>query len=180
MEQITNYKLKDFFKQDITLIQDYINILQHLEPVPTKNEVFHLKLKEVEFIKNNLSNDDDEALFEILAMVQGVKESQILNTGIIEIFGLINSVKEQLERIQKAEASSLVSDNTNIKWETVNGSERMAKFGIYNTLDALSDGDILKWDAILELKFSDVFMKLLLNKTKNDLESEMNNIKTKH
>jgi hypothetical protein len=177
LTEIKNYKLVDFFKQPLELILDYVDILQHIEPVPTKNEVFHLKLKDVEFIKENILSDDDEALVEIIALVQGMEIKEMMKMEVVEFFGLFNSVKEQLITINKAEASSLVSTNTNFKWEAVNGSERLSKFGIYNTLETLSGGDILKWNQIMEIPYSDVFTKLLMNKTNNDLQEEMNQIK---
>lgn len=179
MESITNFKLKEFFKQDYELQQEYIQVLKLLKPVETKLEVFHLKLKDVEFIKQNLTSDNDDDIIEIISKVQDIKLEDVYELGIVEIFGLIASVKEQLEQIIKAEQSSLVSENTNIKWEAVNGSERIAKFGIYNTLNTLSQGDILKWEAIMNLEYADVFMKLLLDKTNNDLQQEMQNIKLK-
>lgn len=180
MTEITNYKLKDFFKQDLELIKSYLPILQLLKPIKTKNEVFHLKLKDVEFIKQNLTSTEDDSIIKIIAMVQDIKESQVLNLEIVEVFGIINSIRKQIERINKAELSSLSSDNTNIKFEAVNGAERLKKFGIYNTLNSLSNGDILKWSQIMELNYSDVFTKLLLDKTTNDIEVEMNNIKTQN
>ena len=178
MEKITNFKLKDFFKQDIELIKTYVKILQLLEPIQTKNEVYHLKLKDVEFIKQYLFEDDDEALIEIISIVQELNQKEVLNLEIIEVFGILNSIKEQIERINNAEVSSLTSDNINIKFEAVNGAERLKQFGIYNILNNLSNGDILKWNSIMELPYSDVFMKLLLDKTNNDIQSEMNNIKS--
>lgn len=178
MEQITNFKLKDFFKQPIELVKEYVNLLQNLEPTPTKNKVFHLKLKDVEFIKQYLTSSDDGEIIKILSIVEDISESQVLHLTIVEVYGLINSIKEQIEIINKAELSSLSSDNTNIRWEAVNGSERLKKFGIYNTLDSLSKGDILKWNDIMELPYSEVFIKLQMDKTNNDLQEEMKQIKS--
>ncbi|OCK42536.1 hypothetical protein BA195_10190 [Tenacibaculum soleae] len=178
MEQITNFKLKEFYKQPIELIEDYVNILKNLEPQQTKNQVIHLKLKDVEFIKQNLTSENDGDLISIISMVQGIKNSEVLHLDVIQVFSLINSIKEQIQKINRAELSSLSVDNTNIKWESVNGSERIAKFGIYNTIDNLAKGDILKWNAIFELPYSDVFMKLLMDKTNNDLQKEMEQIKS--
>ncbi|WP_418513717.1 hypothetical protein [Corallibacter sp.] len=177
LTEIKNYELRDFLKQDRKLINNYVEILQHINSLQTKNEVFHLKLKDVEFIKENLGSNSDDSILKIISLVQGIPEEEVLKIKITDFFGLINSVKEQIIRINKAEASSLVSENTNFKWEAVNGSERLQKFGIYNTLESLSGGDILKWNQIMELPYSDVFMKLLLDKTNNDLQFEMQQIK---
>jgi len=177
LTEIKNYELGEFFKQSPELIQQYVEVLQHVKPVDTANDVFHLKLKDVEFIKENLLSDTDEELLEIIAKVQGIKLKKVLKIKVVEFFGLLNSIKEQLIQINKAEAASLVSENTNFKWEAVNGSDRLSMFGIYNTLESLSGGDILKWNDIMELTYSDVFMKLYINKINADLQHEMNQIK---
>ncbi|WP_048331019.1 hypothetical protein [Bizionia psychrotolerans] len=177
LTEIKNFELGEFFKQSPELITDYVEILKHVQPIQTKNEIFHLKLKDVEFIKEHLMSNSDEEILDIISKVQGLKPKEVMKIKIVEFFGLMNSIKEQIIQINKAEASSLVSDHVNFKWEAVNGSERLQKFGIYNTLDSLSDGDILKWNAIMELPYSDVFMKLLINKTQSDLSYEMNQIK---
>ena len=59
----------------------------------------------------------------------------------------------------------------------VEGSQRMSKFGIYNTLENLSGGDILKYKEIKNLKYSEVFMVLLMKKTASDIRADMAKIK---
>ncbi|KQC33399.1 hypothetical protein AAU57_08790 [Nonlabens sp. YIK11] len=176
MEEIKNYKLVDFLKQDRTLIDDYVSILSHSLPVPTKKELWFMKLKHVEFIKQNINSTDDDSIIQILKLTEGIKKKEVLNMTITKFFGKINSVKQQLETISKAE-QQLESDHINPKWEAVDGSKRMAKFGILNILDNLANGDILKWEKVKNLQFSDVFTKLLMDKTKNDIQIEMNNVK---
>jgi hypothetical protein len=200
--EITNYKVKDFLIQPEEVIIQYVEVLKNLKPIDTNNNVFHLTLSEVEFIKENIGGDSDEGLLEIIAVIQGYKEIElpnwlkiilpnkviqyiketrlrkVLNLKITEFFGLINSVKNQLEVIRKAESSSLVSEHTNVKWETVNGSERLQQFGIYNTLENLAGGDILKYKEIMKLSYSEVFTKLLMNKINSDLQQEMQNIQS--
>lgn len=178
MTEINNYTLSEFFKQDLNLINDYVNILQYVNPKKTHQDIFYMKLKDVEFIKQNINSVEDKPLVEIISKVQNIKESQVMNISILDFFGLMNSIKEQLEVINQAELNSLTSDHTNMKWEQVNGTERLQRFGIYNILDSLSGGNILKWDAIMELQYADVFTKLLMDKTQNDLQHEMQNIKT--
>lgn len=202
MTEITNYKVKEFLKQPTDLILEYVDVLKHLKPIETNLEVYNLSLKNVEFIKENITNSDDISILEIIAIVQDYKEiivpkwlikllpnvvnkyiqqshlRKVLNIKITEFFGLINNIKNQLEVISKAESSSLVSENTNVKWEQVNGSEKLKIFGVFNTLDSLAGGDILKWNQINELPYGEVFTKLLMNKINADLQMEMQNIKT--
>ena len=175
---IINFKLKDFLKQDINTITDYFFILNQLEPIPTKKEVYYLKLKEVEHIKTNINSGLDKDIVDIISLVQDVKKEDILDLDIIQVFGLINSVKEQVLNINKAETNALSNNIPNVKFEQVEGSKRLQKFGIYNTLNQLSDGNILKWDAILELPYDMVFTKLYLDKTNNDIQYEISQIKS--
>lgn len=178
MKEIINFKLKEFLTQDPELIQKYILALQYLKPVQTKREVFHLKLKHVEFIKQNLYSSEDSELIKIVGIVQKVKVKDVLEMPIVEFFGIVSSVKEQVNRIAKAEDNTLAPTEINFKWEAVNGDERMSRFGIYNTLENLSGGDILKYKAIMNLPYSEVFTALFMKKTSSELQKEMDKIKT--
>ena len=45
------------------------------------------------------------------------------------------------------------------------GINQFAPFKYINTINALSNGDITKWDTIMNLPYDRVLTKLLLNKT---------------
>jgi hypothetical protein len=96
---------------------------------------------------------------------------------IIKFFGLVNSIKNQIERIATAEENSLTGGEVDMKWIAVNGAERMKRFGIYNTLERLSNGDRTKYKYFMNLEYSEVFTILLMMKTSEDLQREMNKIK---
>ncbi len=177
--EIENFKLKEFYTQSKQLINEYIHLFQYLKPLITKKEVLHLKLKHVEFIKTNLYSDNDENLIKIISLVQKIKKKEVYEMPIIEFFRLILSVKKQIKQISDAEQSSLTPDEINIKWEMVGGSEKMRKFGIYNTLEHLANGDILKYKEILNLPYSEVFTVLLMKKTASELSRKMDKIKIK-
>lgn len=179
MDEIINYKLKDFKKQSIELMIEYINILQLIEPQETKQEIFYMKLREVDYIKKSLGSEDDDELVRIVAMVEEMTEIQVNNLPIVTFFGLFKSIREQTLQIVEAEENGLVSNNPNVKWELVEGGRRMGIFGIYNTLDQLSNGDITKYNEILELPYNEVFTKLRMDKIKGDLQQEMDAIKLK-
>lgn len=175
---IKNYRLKDLFKKDKQIVDDYINILQWVKPVETKRQVFYMKLKHVDFMKQHVSASDDESIIKIVGLVQKLNKTEVMNLPITEFFGIWNSVKQQIEQITDAELNSLSSEYPNVKWEAVNGREKLEKFGIYNILDNLADGDILKYKKIMNLSYADVFTKLLLDKTKEDLLRQMDKIKS--
>lgn len=190
---IENFRLRHFFKQPQEIVEEYIYALQYLKPLKTKHEIFHLSLRNVEFIKKALYSEDNNDLIKVVKIVQGFNEwnvfgihiskpylfgtFRVLNLKIIEFFGIVSSIKKQISTIGRAEQSSLSSSEVNLKWEAVGGAEKMAKFGIYNNLDSLSNGDILKYSKIMELEYSEIFTVLYKRKTENELRLQMDKVK---
>ena len=152
-------------------------ILKYLPGSKTKREVFHMKLKHVEMIKTNIFNNDDADVIKVVSKVQKMKVHEVLEMRIIDFFKVLNSIKEQIEQIAKAEENKLTSDNVNVKWEMVQGSKRMAKYGIYNTLDDLTGRRIWMNETIMNLPYSEVFTILCKRKDEMELQKEMDSIK---
>lgn len=177
--EITNYKLKDFLIQPRELIQEYITILGYAKKIETKKEVFQMKLKHVEMIKENLYSNNDADLIKVIAKVQSTEIKDVLEMPILEFFGILNSVKEQIETIARAEERGLQSNHVNVKWETVQGSKRLAKYGIYNTLKKLAGTKIWEYKKLMNCKYSEVFTLLMLLKDENDIQLDMDQIKSK-
>lgn len=50
------------------------------------------------------------------------------------------------------------------------GIAKFQRFKYINTINALSGGDIIKWDVILNLPYDRVLTKLLLNKTEAEYQ----------
>lgn len=97
-----------------------------------------------------------------------VTEQEINNEGINRIISFIFWILDSLEEINELENSQLSSIP---EPEMINaGIENFNQFGIINIIDTLAFGDILKWKEIMELSYTDVFVKL----KKNKLESEFN------
>jgi hypothetical protein len=177
MDEIINYKLKDFLRQPEELVEQYNKLLKNLEPIPTANRIVDLKLKEVEFIKQNINNQDE--LPTIFSYVEGVDEKGLMNMKILTFYGLYNSILKQLEAVLASENTHLVSIHSDYKWEAVEGSKRLSKLGILPMVDNLAGGDILKYEDILELPYMTVFKKLMLDILKSDIQKDMEKIKTK-
>jgi hypothetical protein len=177
--KITNYTLEEFSKQSPELISEYITALNYLPAKQTRRKIFHMKLKHVEFIKTNLGSGIDDDLISIFAKVQKIKKNEVYKVEIIEFFGILNSIKEQIKEISTAEETSLMPTYPDLKWEMVQGSKKMAKFGIVNTLDMLSGNDATKHEYYRNMKYSYIFLLLLKRKTESDLQHEMSLIKTK-
>lgn len=178
-ETIKNFRLKEFYKQSEELQEEYINLLRFSNPIPTAKQLWSLRLRDVDFIKTSFGSGDDSDLIDIVARVQGIEAEDVYNLKIVEFFGLIADVKKQLKEINEVEAVALTPSGANFKWEAVNGSEKMSKFGIYNTLDSLALGDITKYETIMEMEYSEVFTVLYMKKTRAELDEEMSKLTIK-
>lgn len=177
--KIENFKLIDFFNQKPELISEYLVVMKFIKPKETRKPIFEMKLKKVELIKRCLSSGSDRDLINMISKVEKITEENVLDLSIIDFFGLINSVKNQIEMISKAEENGLSSSVLDVKWIAVNGAERMSKFGIYNTLDRLTNKKPHLYKKYMNMIYSEIFMVLLKWKEEEDLNREMDSIKTK-
>ena len=176
---IENFKLIEYLNQTPEVIEKYLIALRYVKPVETKREIFHMKLKHVELIKDTINSGNDNDLVKIVSKVQKCTKEKVVDLPIIKFFGILNSIKEQLKVIIKAEENSLTPNGVDMKYEIVEGAKRMSRFGIYNTLESLSGGDALKYKAYMNTSYSEIFTILLMRKTASDIQREMETIKTK-
>lgn len=77
-------------------------------------------------------------------------------------------VKEQYKKINDLEGQYLVSQ-PDVKLIQA-GIRELDVLGDVNTIDSLAGGDILKWEAVRQMPYSEVFNKLL----KNTIEARIN------
>lgn len=77
-------------------------------------------------------------------------------------------VKQQYKKINEIENSYLAC-NPDIKLVQA-GIKELDVLGDINTIDSLANGDILKWELIRQMPYSEIFNKLL----KNTIESRIN------
>lgn len=175
---IKNCRLKHLRRLDEDTISYYVQALSFVKPIQTKRNIRNMTLGDVDFIKSKINSKEDIDLIKIVALCQGVSARKILNMRIIMFFRLIASVRSQIKKIVLAE-ENLSPNHVNVKWEMVKGQERMSKFGIYNILENLSNGDPLKYKSIMKMEYSEVFTILLMKKTNKDLQYEMSKIKIK-
>jgi hypothetical protein len=171
--EINNYKLKEFLQQSPELIEEYSTILTLSNPTPTKHNLQDLKFSEVEFVKQNLGKED--ALEEVFDLMDN---SELLEIKVVQFYGKLNFIKEQLEQVVRVEEEHLTSKHTDFKWEAVEGSKRLSGLGILPLVDSLAQGDILKYDEILNLPYTTVLKKLILDTLKSDIQKDMDKIKT--
>lgn len=175
MEEIKNYRLREFLEQPAELQANYERILSKIQPLDVKRTLWDLKLKHIEELKQS-GLEDGEVLLKIIGKMNRLKVSEVLEMRIITYFRALLSLKEQFEQILKAE-KALIPKHTNLKWEMVDGPKRMAKYGIYNTVIPLSKQLNKSFKGVLNMSFSEVYTVLMYNKDNSDLQHEMNNIK---
>lgn len=171
--EIVNYDLKTFLEQPQETIDEYMGILKFAESIPTEKEVFHLKLKDVEFIKQELYGE----ITEVISKVQNLPVRLVETMPITRFFGLYNSVKEQIEVISRAEKNGLSSnDDSDPRFEAVGGNEIMGKYGILNTVVPLAEQFGWTIEQIENMSYSTIFSILLYNKDRSAIQTRMNKI----
>lgn len=174
---IENFTYREFIQQDPELIQKYSNILFMMEGKPIKTDLEDLTLDQVEQIKQDIM--DDTQTPKIIGFVEHITEEEFYDMRIVELYGKLITITEQLEEIVTKEQNYLSPEYPNTKWEMVEGSKHMERFGLLPMVDNLAKGDVTKWQEILDTKYSLVFTKLFMDTVKGDLEHKMMNIKTK-
>ncbi|PZR20884.1 MAG: hypothetical protein DI539_09435 [Flavobacterium psychrophilum] len=187
---ITNYKLKEFLQEGLEKIEDYLPFLELLQPTA---EITHPKtqmmikvrdVRELTFgrvneLRINLQVPSLEALFESITFVTNLTEEEVMELTILDYYGTLASIKKGLEIISLMEENELGddedddADETEILYRSVNASQRMARFGVMNTINCLAGGDITKFKAIEDLPFMVVFTKLVMNKTNEKINREV-------
>lgn len=175
IKSIKDYVLEDFVKLGEAEQIELSRLLTYTKPIETKKDLFELKLKHVEELK-----DEGETNFEIfvktIARMEGVKPKNIWKMRITEFFGKINYLKEKLKQLIDAE-KSLSPQHTDLKWEAVEGSKRMAKFGIYNVLIPLAKQLNTTIEGVFNMEYGEVFTVRYYNAAMSDLHKEMEGIK---
>ncbi|MEJ4088228.1 hypothetical protein [Galbibacter orientalis] len=183
--ELKEYTFKEFLNlSDAELIDSYLFILEALKPLKTLNnnplkELINLSFGEVISAKLSLTQPTKEGLIELIKIVSELTEDEIENLSIYTFYGVLNSLKEQIIAINEMEENNLVSKHTSVEWEMVDGSRRLSKYGVLNTIDKLAGGDILKYKDIEELPYQLVLSKLMLDTTKGDIEKDMSDLKLK-
>jgi hypothetical protein len=78
---------------------------------------------------------------------------------------------ERFKRLNEKELTDL---------EESAGIEVFDKYGFFNTVYALANGDVLKFDQILETPAETIFMTLMFEKDKRKFEKNLKNIYQQH
>lgn len=197
METIINYKLSEFLQiQDENLIQSYLVILDLLKPLKEINnpifkwynkhpktiqikQIKELTFGEVSTIRDNFNEGSIEGIFEAITLITGLPHKYIISFTILEFYGIISFMKAELIELSTLEIDNLADDTFDANTEAVNAKQRMTRFGVLNVIDSLAKEDILKWTEIEKLPYLTVYTKLLMDKTKNDIQAEIAELQRK-
>lgn len=197
MEKITNYKLKDFLILENTdEIEATLAILDLLQPVRDINNplskwynrkpkkiavspVKSLTFGQVTTIRESISNPTIDDILETVHLVTGQPIKELLQFTIVPFYSIINTIKADLIEITNMEINELTTDDFDIDSETVNASERMARFGALNPINSLAGDDITKWKEIENMPYMTVFTKLLMDKVKADIQRDITELQKK-
>lgn len=201
MEALIDYKLSEFLQiKDVGVIEDYLELLQHLMPLKEINNpnykwynkwvkkrpktlqiksVKELAFGEVTTIRNHFNEGSIHSIFEAIKMVADVKDKDILNLTITTFYGLISHIRTELIDISNMEINELTDDSFDINVAAVNAKGRMARFGVLNVIDSLSKEDILRWSEIEKLPYLTVFAKLMMDNEKNKIQNEIAELQRK-
>ena len=91
-----------------------------------------------------------------------VKKLIYESIGIVDAHLLAAYYIGQLGEILETEKNTLDRKPTGEQRRA--GIERFNKYGMFNIVDALAKGDVLKWEQVLELDYNTVYLKLLKEK----------------
>lgn len=123
------------------------------------------------FIKEN---DFENCIKEIL--LSQYDEVDLSSVEANEVIAFILWVREQLEFIYHIETTYL---HTEPKPELLaSGIQRLDEFGAMTTIDNLAGGDILKYEKIKALPYSEVYQKLKLDKIQAEIREQYEKIIT--
>jgi hypothetical protein len=171
-------KVKELSKYNEEQLKEML-ILSKLIPVDSdamfKVKPFtKLKYKHVLKLKAmaEATNTIDDTIIKYIASKSGfeIKEKQILNSSVKSYFQTINQIELNFKQVREYE--ELLNTDVDSKLESA-GAEDLNQFGALNTIDSLAGGDILRWKAILQIEWWDVFNKLYKTKIENDIRKNL-------
>ena len=180
IQEIQNYKLKDFLRKSEQEIKTYLIFLDNLKPLNyikhKGNKIVSKGIEHLEWIKVKeiqelfYKDKNGQNLIEVFRIVFPLSVSETLSLRIIDFYCAFNYIHNDILQITKAENYNLsIEPDEKLKKA---GIKRLDKHGNNNTVNALAGGDVLKWKQIEKTPYITIYKKLYLD---NDL-SKINKI----
>lgn len=133
-------------------------------------DVRFLKFKTINAIKDAMARADARTEFDVISAVfqNFGKEYKPLSNTEKETIEFIFFIIDGVKGIANMEQTSFEAESSDVD------TSGLDKFKEINIVDSLAGGDILKWEAIQELPYFDVFIKMLMIQEKNKIERARN------
>jgi len=110
-------------------------------------------------------------IFAMLKIIYGISEKQFKRLELFNAFSAYKFIIEELKEMVRIEAQELEHEYTEEEKEA--GVEELQQFSYYNTLDTLTNGNILIQNEWLMLPYSKIFRKMCLDKVRFDINLKM-------
>lgn len=183
--ELINVSIKQFLSVDSSIDYEvYAYILKQVRPAETLLDITMPKLVEQPYkyilsIESLFKQIESRpyALIEIVAICLQVETEKLEPIGVFEFYPVFNSIQQQYIDLVTREKKFLSHDPEPEELEA--GLENLGKFGRLMTVDALSGGDILRHNQIIELPYSRIFTKLYMDSEKAKIQKELYRIKSR-
>ncbi len=129
-----------------------------------------LSVLEVWYIRKQLRSLASESLTEIVAMQCGLSQMQVANSSAFEVLRAIDKAVKDAIALHKMEEANL-QPNTDGKMKQAVG-DKLERFDLYNTLDALTNRDRTKWEWAKKLKYQTAFTILHKDCVESNIQRE--------
>ena len=159
--QLVNYTITNNLKQNA--------VLRLKTDIRSKEDnLWFLSWSNIIELREALSN---QRLCEAIKIVYGITDAQFNNLGIFNVYAAYLWIAHQFKQMMETEIEQLSFELENEEKEA--GAEELQNFGYAVALDGLAGGDILKYDSYLKLPYAKVFRKLCLDKTRYEINKNM-------
>ena len=130
---------------------------------PLTNRTFY-EVKELQRLMSDENGFEQSILF--VLELSGQKDPDLF-----QFFSFFNYCKEEIERVNIMEENALGYTPTTDEERA--GIDRFNKFGYVLAIDSLAKGNVLKWNEVKNIPYEDAFMKLMIDKTRNDFDKDL-------
>ena len=118
-----------------------------------------------------------DIIAEPIEIVTGMIKEEVLELNLSKAFPLWKHIENELLRLSKIEAEQL--DYTPSPEEEQADFSKLSKFGELARIHSLANGDLLKFEKVLELPYNDVLATLLYEKETREYQERLNEIASK-
>ena len=83
---------------------------------------------------------------------------------------------EQIEELEKRFEAVLTQHGESSESFQAGGAELFNKYGVFNIIDQLAGGDVLKWDEVLKIECATVLIKLCMEADKKEFQRRLGEV----